>query len=470
MQTQPLSKLAPTVCFGYLRYMGEAIFKKPGPLTMIPPFHDVRRLYLFLLLLAVVSSFPAPLDASQSFIAPAPDDIGAVDIYLLTRGAGKDVYTKYGHTMIRVVDPSHDLDISYNWGTFNFGDKGFIIKFLRGFLLYHLDISPTPYEIRVSQYEGRWLAQERLNLTLKQKAALLAILNRESQPERRYYRYLFFTDNCSTRPRDFIDEAIGGKIAERFKNVKTDRTLRNEVMHYNASVPILAMGQDIMLNSETDNRLSQWEEMFIPLKLRDYLLTMPSSGDDGSVRRAPLLSDTTMLTSFPDPVVPSCNGYQIFCTIIGLPLLLCLLLGARSSFRKLRVRFLGLAAILWGALSGLFGLYLTFSWAFSELTMVFHNANLFVFWPLDWYYVYWGMPLMFKGVPPRSGNSARFSLWLTLGHCIALVVYALLAISGFYDQYVIRVLTYFGPLSLLLFLSLLVFSRQMCDKPCFLSK
>ena len=32
---------------------------------------------------------------------------------------------KYGHTMIRVVDPSNSLDVAYNWGTFDFNTPGF---------------------------------------------------------------------------------------------------------------------------------------------------------------------------------------------------------------------------------------------------------------------------------------------------------------------------------------------------------
>jgi hypothetical protein len=127
-----------------------------------------------------------------------PANVGEVEIYFLTRGAGADVYTKYGHTMIRVVDPSNRLDISYNWGAFDFDTPGFTLKFLRGLLPYHLEITDTRVQVEISDIERRWLLQEKLNLTDKQKAALLLELNRAAQPDRRHYRYLFFTDNCST--------------------------------------------------------------------------------------------------------------------------------------------------------------------------------------------------------------------------------------------------------------------------------
>ena len=390
--------------------------------------------------------------ASASFIPPIPANTDKVNIYLLTRGAGADVYTKYGHTMIRVIDPSNNLDVAYNWGEFDFDKPGFIVKFLRGFLLYHLDISPTDSEIQISHIEQRWLVQEQLNLTDKQKAVLLAELNREAQPDRRHYRYLFFTDNCSTRPRDFIDKALGGKIAARFQGRKSGSTFRDQVMDYNASAPILAMGQDVILNSEVDRGISKWEEMFIPLKLREYLLSMPAYNDDGSVRTGKkLLSGMTTLARYPDPVNPLYNGYMIFGVFLGIPLLLGMTLYLITSFQKAGIRILGIAMTLWGAVAGIFGPYLTLAWAFSEHTVVHHNANLWVFWPIDWYFLFPGGMLLWKGVTLRPGNRlAKFTRWFVLGHLVALGVYGTLAISGFFIQYVPRVLTYFGLPALLL--------------------
>lgn len=404
--------------------------------------------------------------ASLSFIPPVPTNIDAVEIYLLTRGAGAEVYTKYGHTMLRVVDPSNSLDVAYNWGAFNFGEPGFIGKFLRGFLRYHLDISPADFEVRISEIEQRWLVQERFNLTRRQKALFLAELNREAQPDRRYYRYLFFTDNCSTRPRDVIDKALGGKLAASFQGRGGSVTFRDKVMEYNASVPILAMGQDVILSSEVDRSISQWEEMFVPLKLREYLLLLPAYNDDGSERTGvKLLSDETILASFPDPVNPPYNGCMIFLVLLGSPLLLGMFLyltpingmSALTNLRKISLqktglRIIGLALTIWGAVSGIFGLYLALAWAFSEHTVVHHNANLAIFWPLDWYVLFLGLLLLKRGAPLRRGSLlVKFTVWFALGHLASLSIYCLLAISGFFVQDVARVLPCFGLLALLLY-------------------
>jgi hypothetical protein len=424
---------------------------QPEAASMILPVTVKYRVCLWALIF--VLAYPAFSWASASFIPPITTNIGEVKIYLLTRGAGADVYTKYGHTMIRVVDPSNDMDVAYNWGAFDFHEPGFLVKFLRGLLLYHLEISPTRFEVRISDIEQRWLVQEQLNMTDKQKAALLLELNREAQPDRRYYHYLFFTDNCSTRPRDFIDRALGGKIAASFQGKGSGATFRDKVMQYNASAPILAMGQDVLLNREADRGISQWEEMFIPLKLREYFLSMPAYNDDGTVRAGErLLSGTTTLTHYPDPVESPYNGYLIFWMFLGTPVLLGMILCMKTSFRKAGIRILGLAVTVWGAVSGTFGLYLTLAWAFSVHTMVHHNANLWVFWPVDWYFWFLGGMLLRKGVPlrPRS-RSSKFTVWLALGHLVALGIYGILAIGGFLMQDVTWVLVYFGLSALLLY-------------------
>ena len=408
--------------------------------------------YLWVLILLLVQ--PVFSWASATFIPPVPADTGQTEIYFLTRGAGDEAYMKYGHTMIRVVDPSHNLDVAYNWGMFDFRTPGFIVKFLRGLLQYHLGIPATRFEVGISQNEHRWLVQERLNLTDRQKAALLLELNREAQPDRRYYRYQFFTDNCSTRPRDVIDRVLGGKIAARFQGRASGSTFRDGVMEYNASAPILAMGQDVILNGEVDRGISQWEEMFAPLKLREYLLSMPAYNDDGTERPGEkLLTATTTLVSYPDPVSAPYSGYAVVWLLLGIPVLAGMALYARPAFRETGIRIFGLVLAVWGAVSGGFGLYLALSWAFSEHAVVVgHNANLLVFWPVDWYLLFPAAVLLWKGAALRKDSlPARLTAWFVLGHLVVLSGYGILAIGGFITQYVTRVLIYYGSLALLIY-------------------
>ena len=44
--------------------------------------------------------------------------------------------------------------------------------------------------------------------------------------EHRFYRYNYYTDNCSTRVRDVLDEALDGQIKAQLANQPTDTTFR----------------------------------------------------------------------------------------------------------------------------------------------------------------------------------------------------------------------------------------------------
>ena len=51
-------------------------------------------------------------------------------ISILTCAQGEDLYATFGHSAIRVTDSVHHSDIVYNYGTFNFNDPDFYLKFV----------------------------------------------------------------------------------------------------------------------------------------------------------------------------------------------------------------------------------------------------------------------------------------------------------------------------------------------------
>jgi hypothetical protein len=44
-------------------------------------------------------------------------------ISLITCSPGEEVYAKFGHTGIRIVDPQTSLDVVFNYGIFSFNTK-----------------------------------------------------------------------------------------------------------------------------------------------------------------------------------------------------------------------------------------------------------------------------------------------------------------------------------------------------------
>ena len=62
------------------------------------------------------------------------------EISLLTCSPGEAIYELFGHTAIRVKDPRQGLDLVFNYGIFDFDTPNFVVKFIRGKLLYKLGI------------------------------------------------------------------------------------------------------------------------------------------------------------------------------------------------------------------------------------------------------------------------------------------------------------------------------------------
>jgi len=75
----------------------------------------------------------------SSFCVVAQDS-SHIRISLLTCTPGEELYSTFGHSGIRLYDSSRAIndhpDIVFNYGTFDFDDPNFYIKFIRGKLLY----------------------------------------------------------------------------------------------------------------------------------------------------------------------------------------------------------------------------------------------------------------------------------------------------------------------------------------------
>jgi hypothetical protein len=292
---------------------------------------------------------------------------------------------------------------------------------------------------------------ERINLTFLQKERVLRRLQALAMPEDRWYPYTFFYHNCSTIPRDIFDEALGGKLKETLHRVSSGLSYRDAVMLYNAPIPLFAAGQDIILSASPDHVMSQWEEMFIPLKLRDHLRGFPAMDDQGQpIAGTALLDETNELVAAEEAATPWYNGYMIFWALCGLPSAL----GLFGIFRLPRPshgwRLCGLGMMSWGFLSGLFGSFMALSWAFSEHTVLPRNWNLWLMWPLDFWFFAMGLILLLRGDATRFHPITRqITRFLLVGHLGAVALYIPGFFLGLTSQHYARVALWLIPLAAL---------------------
>jgi hypothetical protein len=191
-------------------------------------------------------------------------------ISLITIGPGKDLYSKFGHSAIRLSDPSNRIDLSYNYGTFDFDTPNFYPKFVRGKLDYILSVDKTEPLLRYYQRTGREVVEQELNFTQEEVSEVAAFLINNYKPENRTYKYDFFYDNCATRLRDIIEEKAEGRINYK-ATPKSGQVYRDKLIEKLKTSPLILLGINLILGPNTDRPIDLRGEMFLPSYLMDNI-------------------------------------------------------------------------------------------------------------------------------------------------------------------------------------------------------
>jgi hypothetical protein len=124
--------------------------------------------------------------------------------------------------------------------------------------------------LRVYQLHDRSVWRQRLPLSPEEARRVAAHLARDALPENRYYRYHHFYDNCSTRVRDVVDEATGGKLTADGKESLsvTFRQLGRQRLAGERAPLLLG---DLLVGRRADLDVDVHDGMFLPDLLRDRL-------------------------------------------------------------------------------------------------------------------------------------------------------------------------------------------------------
>src|SRR5690606_2373657 len=111
------------------------------------------------------------------------------EISVLTCGIGDEMYTLFGHTALRVNDPAQNLDVVYNWGMFDFRTSNFYSKFVKGDLLYYLDVDRFSDFLYSYTLNNREVVEQVLDLSEREKEEIWTEINRQLKDDDRYYTY-----------------------------------------------------------------------------------------------------------------------------------------------------------------------------------------------------------------------------------------------------------------------------------------
>ena len=205
---------------------------------------------------------------SASFNAQQMPLSKAAKISILTCEKGNELYSLFGHTAIRVKDEASNLDIVYNYGTFDFRTENFYLKFIKGNLQYF--VSAYPYSDFYEEYvqENRSIYEQVLRLSAPQKQRLFDALNTTIFSDEKYYTYKFIDRNCTTMVVDKVNETLGEKCVVKTTNL--DQTYREILFPYLETHFYENLGINIIFGEKVDRK---GDILFLPDEFMESLKT-----------------------------------------------------------------------------------------------------------------------------------------------------------------------------------------------------
>jgi hypothetical protein len=297
-------------------------------------------------------------------LAAYAQDSSRMRISLLTCTPGDDLYSLFGHSALRVIDSNSVTDHVYNYGTFNFEDKNFYIKFARGKLNYCLSVEQFEEFKYLYQVTNRGITEQLLALTAAEKIAIKNFLTENAKEENRYYQYDFFFDNCTTRLRDIIlkmKQPAPLLPAVRPANMR----FRQAIHEYldKGDQQWSKLGIDLLLGAKTDRVMTAAEQQFLPDNL------MMAIDRSSNVK---LVADKQSLYEVP-AVQKSKNIFTPL--VFFLVLFLFFVLMHFLCVKKYPLMLSGLDGMLF-FLTGFLGIILVLMWVATDHSMTKNNYNL----------------------------------------------------------------------------------------------
>lgn len=374
----------------------------------------IKRLLAVAILLTVSNINPIFAQNDAKLVYYGSDSIGhkfdpmdSVEVSLLTCSPHEEIYSLYGHAALRWH--SGDEDLVFNWGMFSFSKPYFALRFVFGLTDYELAAYPFDRFWPYYQQWGSSITEQVLNLTNDEKRNLQRALAENLRPENRVYRYNFFYNNCSTKPRDVVEQSIIGKVVYQ-EHEDFEPTFREMVRECNRNHSWSKFGNDMLLGVKADLKTTREEQEFLPYNLMcDFARAQIYK--NGTYR--PLVKEQRLLVPpgvqqierslMPGPVFMAC-------------LLLLISLGiAFYEWRKKKI--CKWWDVLLMTVQGLVGIVLTVM-IFSQHPTTSLNLNLLLFNPLPLLFI----PAIIKG---------KRNTWRKL----QLTMLILFAIGGIFQSY-----------------------------------
>ncbi len=300
---------------------------------------------------------------------------------ILSAAPGEDLYAAFGHSAFRIQDSIYDIDVTFNYGIFDFDTPNFYMKFTRGKLNYKLGISSYKQFMGPYKREGRQVVEIPINLTYEEIVAIFRFLENNYKPENRYYLYDFFYDNCATKLIDVLIAVLG---PEPFQPLEQSGKIsfRNLIDPYIQHIPWTDLGIDLLMGLPTDKVATYKEQMFLPDLLARNLKLFPFKNKRGE----PLIGEEIVVlegktkNEINNQILTPFNCFLLLSILI--------LLVSRFFGDLVFLRYLDTFLLFF---FGFIGLFITFMWWGTD--HVTTKMNLNIIWANP---VYFLLPFVLK--------------------------------------------------------------------------
>ncbi len=322
-----------------------------------------------LVALAVSQSLP-PWMSEQS----RSEDLS---ISLVTFSPGDELYSWWGHTALVVEDKRLNHGRLYNFGMFGAADEvAFVKMFAQGRLWFWVADDPIGWTYEMYRRMNRDVRIQELDLTPDEAMNVAKALGSHVLPENRSYLYHHYDDNCSTRPRDILDRAIGGQLVAATSGPGR-MSIRQHAARYAEVNPPMSLLLDFLQNDTLDGPTTEKREAFLPDELERQVQALQVKHADGTTR--PLVKRQYDWFKAKRAAVPEKAAslwpvvFAVGAALGGLSF--WLLRRAQAGAKAARL-LLGLSIAAWGMVFGILGTGLFEMALFTNHEVTFHNENL----------------------------------------------------------------------------------------------
>ena len=295
------------------------------------------------------------------------------EISLLTCEKGYELYSAYGHSAIRIKDSKNDIDVVFNYGTFDYNTDNFLGKFVKGTLDYSLSTEPFDWFLQSYINEKRGITEQVFDISFEDKQALFNRLIANYETEERNYRYDFFYDNCSSRIHEIIKEVLGEEL--NYGNdlhENSPETFRELIAPAFDFSPWADFGVGIIMGYPTDNTATNYQKMFLPVHMMNRF--------DNATYKGKSFIKTKTIIHKTDKVIIN-NPFYLRPIFIFSILFILIAYISFKNFKNDKHNYIIDYTLFF--ITGLVGFFFLFMWFGTRHSPTFQNMNMFWAMPLN---------------------------------------------------------------------------------------